>query len=162
MAHTVYYKMRCWTRETNDLTELLPRNTRASSTFVKWKYSLTFCIALFSFFSTSKMCFISLWDHKCALEHLNHKEVSFLSQALPSDWVHVGDFWLSPKTFVDEGEQNRLHFGYVNSYWCYNSTCLLLVLGSDATLPVNLQSGVIISYIMRYQSQHPEKKLLTF
>lgn len=61
------------------------------------------------------------------------------------------------KIFVDEGEQNPLHFGYVNSYLCYNSSRLLLVLVSDAALPVNLQSGVIISYIMRYQSQHPEK-----
>lgn len=149
--------MRCWTRETNDLTELLPRNTRASSMFVKWKYSPTFCIALFSFFSTCRMCFISLWEHKWALEHLNHQEVNFLSQAFTSDCVHVEDFWLFPETFVDEGEQTPLHFGYVNSCLCYNSTYLLLVPVSDATLPVNLQSGIIISYIMRYQSQHPEK-----
>lgn len=57
---------------------------------------------------------------------------------------------------MDEGEQNPLHFEYVSAYSCYNSTCLHVVLGSDATLPEKLQTGVIL-YIMRYQSQHPEK-----
>lgn len=90
------------------------------------------------------------------LEHLNHQEVIFLGQALTSDCVPVENFWLSPKIFVDEREQNPLHFEYVSSYLCYNSTCLLLVLGSDASLLVNLQTGVI-RCIMKYQSQHPEK-----
>lgn len=120
------------------------------------KYSLTFCIDLFRFFPTSKMCFISLWERKWTLECLNHQEVSFLGQALTSGCIHVRNFWLPPKIFADEGEQNPLHFEYVSSYSCYSSTWLLLVLGSDATLLVNLQAAVI-PYIKRYQSQHPEK-----
>lgn len=60
-----------------------------------------------------------------------------------SGCVPVESFWLSPKIFVDKGEQNTLHFEYVSSYLCYNSAWLLLVLDSDATLLVNLQTGVI-------------------
>lgn len=118
---------------------------------------MTFCIALFRFFPTSKICFIFLREHKWTLEHLSHQEASFLGQALTCGCVHVENFWLSLKIFV-EGEQNPLHFEYVSSFLCYNNACLLLVLGSDATLLVNLQTGVI-PCIMRYQSQHPEKKL---
>lgn len=81
---------------------------------------------------------------------------SFLGQVLTCGCVYVESVWLSPKIFVNEGEQNPLHFEYVSSYLCYNSTCLLSGLGGDATLLVNLQTGVI-PCIMKYQNQHPEK-----
>lgn len=160
IAHTVYYKMRCWTRETNDLTELLPRNTRASSMFVKWKYLPTFCIALFSFFSTCKMCFISLWEHKWALEHLNHQEVNFLSQALTSDCVHVENFCL----------QNFCRWGRTKppSFWI----CELLLVLQQFTLAFSTSqwcSPPSESAVWNYYFLHNEisksaswKQLLTF
>lgn len=158
----MYYKMRYWTRETNDLTELLPRNTEQATCFSNGNThrlfvqpcsdsSLVIIKCAFLFFSVRAQVNIKTYQP-------SKNEISFLGQALTSACIHVESFWLSPKIFVDEGEQNSLHFEYVDSYSCYNNTCLLLVLGSDATLPVNLQTGVIL-YIMRYENQHLEKKL---